>query len=79
MPPSVFRVRMCSFTPISGPAVRVQDAVRGGGAAEPVAEVAARVADALDLGVLGVRVGHLQVAGLDLRRGSRPGPAAARR
>ena len=56
---------------------RVEDAVRGGGAAEPVAEVAAGVADALHLGVLAVRVGDLQVAGLDLARGRAPRRAAA--
>ena len=46
--------------------VRVEDAVRCGGAAEPVAEVSPRVADALNLGVLTERVGQLQVAGVDL-------------
>ncbi len=45
---------------------RVEDAVRGGDPAEAVADVAAGVADALDLGVLGVGVGQLEVAGLDL-------------
>ncbi len=40
--------------------------MRSGDAAESVADVAAGIADALHLGVLGVRVGHLEVAGLDL-------------
>ena len=66
MPPSVLRVRTCSLTRDQRAGRRVEDAVRGGDAAEPVADVAAGVADALDLGVLAVRVGDLQVAGLDL-------------
>ncbi len=40
--------------------------MRGGDPAQAVADVAAGVADALHLGVLGVGVGDLQVAGLDL-------------
>src|SRR5690606_35226594 len=46
--------------------LRVEEAVRRDGAAEPVAEEAAGVVDALDLRVLAVRVAHLEVAGLDL-------------
>ena len=66
MPPSVFRVRMCSFTPISGPAAGSRMRCGAAHAADPVAEEAPRVADALHLGVLAERVGHLQIAGLDL-------------
>ena len=66
MPPSVFRVKMCSFDADQRPGVGVQDAVRGGDPAEPVTEDAPGVADALHLGVLAERVGHLQIAGLDL-------------
>jgi len=40
--------------------------VRDDDAGQAVAEVAARVADALDLRILLIWVGHLQVAGLDL-------------
>jgi hypothetical protein len=65
MPPNVFRVRMCSLTPISGPAAGSR--MRCGAAtSDPIAEVPAGIADALHLRVFGVRVGHLQVPGLDL-------------
>jgi hypothetical protein len=52
------------FDPDERPSVRVEDAVRGGGAAEPVGEEPPRVPDALNLGILAERVGQLQVPGL---------------
>ena len=57
-PPSVLRVRTCSLTAMSGPAVGVEQPVRRGDADEPVAQVAARAADRGDLQVLGERVGR---------------------
>ncbi|CAM5666276.1 hypothetical protein SGLAM104S_00606 [Streptomyces glaucescens] len=65
-PPRVLRVSTWSSMPISGPAAGSSSRCGGGDPAEPVADVAAGVADALDLGVLGVGVGDLEVAGLDL-------------
>ena len=57
---------MCSFTAISGPAFGSRIRCGAAVADEPVAEVAAGVADRGDLRVLGERVVDLAVAGHDL-------------
>ena len=59
-------MRIVSRTAISGPAVRVEDAVRRGDAGDAVGEEAARAVDRGHLGVLRVRVGDLAVARDDL-------------
>jgi hypothetical protein len=51
--------------------LRVQKPVGLGGSTQAIAEEAPRVSDPQDLGVLAVRVGHLKVAGLDLRAQAR--------
>jgi hypothetical protein len=66
MPPNVFRGQDVHLHPDERAGAGVEDAMGCGGPTEPVAEVAPRVADALDLGVLGVGVGHLQITRLDL-------------
>lgn len=66
MPPRVFRVRTWSLTPMRGPLAGSRMRWGGGGAAETVAQVAACVTDALDLGVLAEEIGDLEVAGFDL-------------
>ena len=79
IPPSVLRVRTWSLTPISGPGAGSRRRCGRGGAAEPVAEERAGVADALHLGVLAER--GWRPAGRGPRSGGARGPrrAGARR